>query len=219
LFTLVSCDKGGGSFSLLPAGNTFTQAASSVTNNKIDILFVVDNSYSMQPLQTNMVNNFNSFISNFITKGYDFQIGVTTSDAYLALSQFNNTPSYAYLRDGTGSTHTGYPIITPSTPNIVNTFVTNANQGDQGSGDERVFSSFKAALQSSHNSGFHRPGAYLAIIILSDEDDFSDPTRPEDSWVYRGGIPDHDYADPGLETVASYETFLDQFTGSTSAAT
>lgn len=209
---LVSCDKGGGSFSLLPAGDTFTQTASSVTNNKIDILFVVDNSGSMAPLQQNMLNNFNSFISSFVTKGYDFQIGVTTSDAYLSLSQFDNTPSMAYLRDGLGRTHTGYPIITPLTPNIVPTFVTNANQGDQGSGDERVFSSFKAALQSSHNSSFLRPGAYLAVIALSDEDDFSDETRCE------GCGADHSYSDPHLDTVASYESFLDQLTGSPSAA-
>jgi hypothetical protein len=213
LMTLVSCDKGGGTFSLLPAGDTFTQTSSSVTNDKIDILFVVDNSGSMQPLQTNMLNNFNSFISNFITKGYDFQIGVTTTDAYLSMPQYDNKPSLAYLRDGVGHTHTGYPIITPTTPNIISTFVTNANQGDQGSGDERAFSSFQVTLQSSNNASFHRPDAFLAIVILSDEDDFSDETRGENSGI------DHNYNDPNLDTVASYESFLDSFTGSQSPAT
>jgi hypothetical protein len=91
--------------------------------------------------------------------------------------------------------------------------VTNANQGDQGSGDERAFSSFKTTLQSAHNVGFHRAGAFLAIIILSDEDDFSDETRAENSGA------DHNYNDPHLDSVASYESFLDTYTGSTSAAT
>lgn len=213
LLTLVSCDKGGGSFSLLPDGNSFQQVSNGVTNDKIDILFVVDNSASMAPLQQNMLNNFNSFISSFVTKGYDYQIGVTTTDAYLSMSQYDNKASLAYLRDGVGNSHTGYPIITPSTPNIISTFVSNANQGDQGSGDERAFSSFKVALQSTHNVGFHRAGAFLAVIILSDEDDFSDETRGENAGT------DHNYNDPHLDTVASYESFLDTYTGSTSAAT
>jgi hypothetical protein len=205
---LVGCDKSGGTFSLLPTGASFQQTTSS-TNNKIDILFVVDNSGSMQPLQTNLVNNFHSFITGFVTKGFDFQIGVTTSDAYLANKNFDNAPYMAYLKDGVGSVHTGYPIITPSTPNIESTFVTNANQGENGSGDERVFSSFKEALTSSHNSGFHRPDAFLAIVILSDEDDFSNPTRRE------GAGSDQNYNQSGLESVDSYVSFLDSFTGTT----
>jgi hypothetical protein len=206
LLSLTACDKGGGSFSLLPDSNSFQQATSS-TNNKIDILFVVDNSASMAPLQTNLNNNFHSFINNFVTKGYDFQLGVTTSDAYRSMSQFGGPASAAYLRDGVGSVHSGYPIITQSTPDIEGVFVTNANQGDNGNADERVFSSFKATLQSSHNNGFHRPDAFLAIVILSDEDDFSNPNRAV------GANPDHSYSQTGLETVASYISFLDQYTG------
>ena len=53
---LISCDKGGGSFSLIPDGDSFQQNSSSSVNNKIDILFVVDNSGSMSPAQTNLTN-------------------------------------------------------------------------------------------------------------------------------------------------------------------
>ena len=168
----------------------------------------------MAPFQAKLVANFNSFISNFVTKGYDFHIGVTTSSAYLALSQFNNNSSLSKLRDGVGSTHTGFPIIDVNTPNPISTFTTNASQGDQGEGDERAFSSLKAALLNTNNASFLRTGSFLAVIILSDEDDFSDPTRSVESWLH-GGIADHSYTDPHLETVDSYISFLDGLTNST----
>jgi hypothetical protein len=68
-------------FSLLADSQNFQQAAETV-NNKIDILWVVDNSGSMDSLQANLNRNFSSFINNFQSKGFDFQLGVTTTDAY-----------------------------------------------------------------------------------------------------------------------------------------
>ena len=211
---IFGCEKNDRSFSILGDSQAFQQGSSSVVQKKIDILWVVDDSGSMAPFQQKLVTNFNSFISNFISKGYDFHIGVTTTSAYLSLPQFNNNASLAKLRDGTGNVHTGFPIIDIHTPNPIQTFTTNASQGDQGEGDERAFSSLKAALQNSNNTSFLRPGSFLAVIILSDEDDFSDPTRSVESWLH-GGIADHSYANPHLETVDSYISFLDQITNST----
>ncbi|MFW1373635.1 hypothetical protein ACEV99_23340, partial [Vibrio parahaemolyticus] len=74
-------------------------------------------------------------------------------------------------------------VIIPTIADLVTTFVTNAYQGDQGSGDERAFRSMQLALDDSQNAGFHRHDAYLAVIILSDEDDFSGDSRVEGSWI------------------------------------
>jgi hypothetical protein len=215
---VLGCGKSGGSYSLLSDSNTFSQSSVSTQQQKIDILWVVDNSGSMSPFQQNLVQNFQSFIQNFSSKGLDFHIAVTTTDAYLALPQFLNDSTRSVFPDGVGSTHSGYPIIDVNTPNLMTAFTTNASQGANGDGDERAFSSMKAALQNSANSAFKRDGSFLAVIILSDEDDFSDPNRPEASWLQSGGIPDHDYNDPGLETVASYMSFLDSYTGTTNTA-
>lgn len=208
---IVGCSKNP-SFSLLSASQTFQQQTASV-NNKIDILWVVDNSGSMDPLQANLVQNFNAFISRFSTLGFDYKMAVTTTDAYLADSKFNNNPSLAMFRDGVGNVLSGYYYITPTIPNIVPNFVTNATQGSRGSGDERAFSSLFTSLHSPLNAGFHREGAFFAVIILSDEDDFTDPTRPEGSWT-NGGIADHDYTNPNLVSVNSVVAGLDAFTGS-----
>ncbi|MGZ3722031.1 MAG: hypothetical protein ACXVA9_03810 [Bdellovibrionales bacterium] len=211
---IVGCGSNGTSYSLLSTGQSFKQAK---VNAKIDMLWVVDNSGSMQPLQQNMTSNFNAFISQFVTKGYDFHLGVTSSEAYLSgPAPFNNTPAKAKFSDGV-TTHTGIFDIIPGTANLISTFVTNASLGANGSGDERVFSSFKAALDSPLNVGFLRPDSFLAVIILSDEDDFSDPARREYSWTFSGGIADHSYTNPGLQTVDSYVNYLDTLTNTTGA--
>ncbi len=188
-------------FGLSESSAEFNQSKGSFTD-KIDILWVVDNSLSMAPIQSNLSDNFGAFISTFQSKHFDYQMGVTTTEAYLG-------GSMAKFRDGTDATgHTGIFTILPTTPNLNNVFVTNLMQGTGGSGDERAFSSFKAALTSPLNGGFLRPNAFLAVVILSDEDDFSDSARCS-------GCPsDHDYASPTLDSVNSYVSFLDGITGS-----
>lgn len=209
-----ACGSSGSSYSMLASGQSFKQ---STVNSKIDLLWVIDNSGSMQPLQNNMTANFNNFMSNFVSKGYDFHLGVTTTDAYRALPQFANDPTLAKFRDGVGATHSGVFTILPSTMDLTGTFLINASQGAAGSGDENAFSSFKAALDSPLNADFLRSNSFLAVVILSDEDDFSDPNRPEFSWTFSGGVADHSYSNPGLETVDSYVNYLDAKTVTTGA--
>ncbi len=215
---LSACDKSGSSFSVGSTSQSFLQSTQSIVQKKIDILWVVDNSASMGPFQQKLVANFNAFIQEFVKKGYDFHIAVTTTEAYLSGGFYTSNLSYSVFKDGVGTTHTGYSIIDPTTPNIVQTFTTNATQGDQGSGDENAFSSIKAVFQNPANASFLRPDSFLGVIILSDEDDFSDPTRQQYSWSLQGGIPDHDYLNPGLDTVDSYVSYLDSLTHSTSPA-
>ena len=210
---LAACGSAGGSYSLLPSSKAFSQS-SRLVNDKIDVLWVVDNSTSMDPLQQNLANNFQSFISNFQTLGFDFRIAVTTSDAYLAAPSYRNDLTFSQFRDGVGSNHTGVPIITPATPYLMATFVANALEGSTGSGDERVFQSLAATFANPANAGFPRLGSFLAVVILSDEDDFTDYSRSEGSWFF-GGTPDHDYADPNLVSVDSVVQGLDSLTNST----
>lgn len=204
---LTGCGKDTPSFSLLSDGDSFTQGNASF-NNQLDILFVVDNSGSMQPYQDNLANNFNSFIQAFVTKGYDFKIAVTSTQAYLSNAAHTGNSNYARFSDGYFS-HTGIRVITPSTPNLTNVFMTNVRIGTNGAGDERAFSSFREALNNPVNSGFLRNQAFLSVIILSDEDDFSGDGRCQNCGT------SHNYNAATLDPVASYLTQLDQITRST----
>jgi hypothetical protein len=204
---ITGCSKSADSFSLLADGSSYKQNAQYIPR-KVDILWVVDNSGSMESSQTNLANNFSAFISKFITSDSDFHMAVTTSDAYLA-PYSSSYSSFSRIRDGAGSIHSGVFVIDKNTPDMANVFLKNIKQGISGAGDERAFSSFQATLGDSWNTSFRRPDAFLAVIIVSDEDDFShnDSTSGMSSYYFM-----ENYNDPKIYSVQSYVDFLTGYT-------
>lgn len=199
---LFGCSNGTPSFSLLADENSFDQNPS-ITNGKIDILWVIDNSGSMDSSQQNVAQNFSSFIQLFNSKGMDYRMAVITTEAYRGIFA---SDEFARFRNGTASAgYTGVYVIEPSTPDLEQTFLQNMLQGINGSGDERAFQSIKEALTNAVNSDydFPRQDAFLSVILVSDEDDFS-----HDGTEHRGG----QYSYSGLHTVQSYVDFLDELT-------
>lgn len=207
-----ACNKSADSFSLLADASSYKQNAQYIPR-KVDILWVVDNSGSMENSQTRLANSFQSFINKFIQTDSDFRMAVTTSDAFLA-PYHSSYADYSLIRDGAGSTHSGVFVIDKNTPNMADAFLKNIKQGINGSGDERAFSSFKETLLDARNSGFRRPDAFLAIIIVSDEDDFShsDSANGLSSYYFT-----ENYNDAKMHSVQSYVDFLTSFTASAGA--
>lgn len=202
---LVSCDKGGGSFSVLSESSQFQQQTV-FTPRKLDVLFLIDNSGSMQTSQNNLANNFPSFINRFIDKGYDFRLAVATSDAYRSATNAkfkSGTTPAIYVID-----KADYNLSLQSEKDkLISDFSANVRVGVTGHGDERAFSSFQASLTSTDNANFHRPDAYLAVVIVSDEEDYS---HADLNFIEPSTATNVDVSP--LYTVASYKTFLEQFT-------
>jgi hypothetical protein len=129
---------------------------------KIDILWVVDNSKSMEEEQQALADNFNSFYQYLISTKADFQIGVISTDVYNPEHQGN------LLGDPN--------IISSLTPDTQQVFARNINVGTEGKGDEQAFYAAELALTekiTTTNHGFLREDAHLFIIFVSDEDDRS----------------------------------------------
>ena len=207
LLALCSCDKGGSTFSLAADSSQFQQSATFLPR-KLDVLFVVDNSGSMKASQSALAQNFPIFINYFKTKGYDFKIAITTTDAYYG-DQFVNSgctlcnvqqTQFRASADLTGGVP--YRVLENGTPNLEFVFSSNVQVGIKGSGDERAFSSFKAALSSPLNTGFHRADAYLSVILVSDADDFSH----DDINL------DETYTQTTLHPISTYVNYLKTFT-------
>lgn len=114
---LAACGGGGASYSLLPQSKRFHQTGDSF-NNKLDILFVINDQPSMSSFQAELVNSMQSFMNVFQTKGFDFKIAVATSAAYKAdptLSGYNIINiDKADFNEYNGTTHSGVPILLPS---------------------------------------------------------------------------------------------------------
>lgn len=225
LVSLSACSDKDPYISILASSDVFYQTSS--VNNKLDVLFVVDNSGSMSDEQSNLATNFNSFMSNFMSKGFDYRIAVTTTDAYL--TQYGTscnvgTTGYggsvmapcAKFKDGVGasSQHSGIFIIDNNTPNPLDVFSLNVKVGINGSADERAFQSFMNALDYNYapNNTFLRPDSFLAIIIISDEDDFS-RTGQSTSYGYDSYTQYDNPSNP--YTIANVISYLDTKTSST----
>lgn len=204
MLLLAACEKGGSNFSVLSSTAQYQQQSTYVPR-KLDVLFVVDNSGSMSSSQSALATNFPSFIDYFKNKGYDFRLAVTTTDVYYGSQFVSNGCSLCNVEQTRfrSGTNPKIYVLDNNTPNLETAFSQNVAVGTSGSGDERAFSSFEGALSSSLNVGFHRSDAYLAVIIISDEEDFShDDINLNES-----------YTQPTLHTVASYKSFLEIFTG------
>lgn len=148
-------------FSILPAGSGAYQGT--VANNKVDILWVVDNSGSMLTKQQNLATSFDSFTQIFLDKGFDFQMAIVTTD-------IRATPT------GQAGEFQGTPkVITNATPAFSNTFKTNVVVGSFGDPSAKALDAIQLALSSgllaTTNTGFLRSEAHLAVVILSDADD------------------------------------------------
>jgi hypothetical protein len=204
---LVACQKNPTTFSLLGETNAYQQIAQPV-QSKVDVLWVIDNSGSMRSSQESVAANFQTFMQRFMARGYDFQMAVTTTDAYRAAFFPDDQRYTSQFVDGTDATsHSGIRIINAQTPNLESVFITNILQGIEGNGDERAFQSMRDSLNNQLNADFVRDGAFLAIIIVSDEDDFS-----HDSPEFIG----RDYYNPAFHTVQSYVDYLDALKPATS---
>ncbi len=187
-------------------------------SNKLDILFVISDEPSMSSHQAKLVASFSTFMSLFIEKGFDFRVAVVTTSAYMAdptLNGYNpQDESLADFNDSNGSLSSGNHVLTPDDPNIFEDFAINAKPAKNTSGqDGRAFSSFRQGLQSTRpiNDGFLRPDAYLAVVIVDNEDDFSGNERCVGCNVSGR------YNASTLDPVSVYRDFLDNLTQSSGA--
>ena len=138
-------------------------------NNKVDIIWVIDNSGSMSGEQNALAQNFESFIDAFVTNSSDYKMGITTTDTDL----FNHDGEF---QGEVPILHSGM-----SPTEVKSNFMINVKVGIKGSYLERGLLAAQLALgknsiSGSKNYNFLRPEAFLAIIIVSDENDSSTGT-------------------------------------------
>ncbi len=160
------------------------------TCNKVDFLFVIDNSGSMSRHQENLRNNISSLIQELktLSEVTDYQIGVITTDDYqsnpeqcrelgslVTHSAFDTEGKAIATEDGTPSTRaclsSDKPYIT-NTTNLDEEFSCLASVGAQGSANEKQLSALVSALKDKNgcNQGFIRDDSLLVTMLITDED-------------------------------------------------
>lgn len=148
------------------------------SQTKVDVLFIVDNSASMYEEQSKLGAALSSFINSI--GRIDWQIAITTTD--VSDGPYGIKGSILPFK-GIGS-----KILNKNVPNYADVFAQTVvrdellackNGGTCPSTDERPLQALVYAMQKkdTDNAGFFRPGADLAVVILSDEDEGSNGTN------------------------------------------
>lgn len=150
----------------------------------IDILFVLDNQPYMCAPSTKLAAEFQVFITQLNTFGLDFQIGVVASDMDNPMFQGK------LVADSANDLFLTSSMTTTALVTNFGQMITRC--GSNGSTNSQPLLAAATALQpplsSGNNSGFLRPNAALAIIVVDDEDDYSLTVSPE-YLGFDGGVP------------------------------
>ena len=154
--------------------------------NKMDIVFVVDDSASMGEEQTNLALNFPMFaqiLSTYTTSDgtpIDFHVGITTTGrdlTYVPIGGFplpdEHGPNGAFEHPCGGSA----PWLDKTDLMLTTDLSCRAKVGTSGASQEMPLLMAKRAVSDritdGANVGFLRSDALLAVIMISDEDDQS----------------------------------------------
>jgi hypothetical protein len=148
--------------SSLCAIETFNQSANAT--KKLDIVWIIDNSGSMADEQDALGSNFSAFIDEFITKDVDFKMAITTTDV---------SSSYKKGRMVNGSDlKLTSAMAKRNEYQFKDDFMNLVRVGTNGSGNEKGLEASEGFMQK-YASSFLRQDAYLAVVLLSDEEDQS----------------------------------------------
>ncbi|HZL18316.1 MAG TPA: hypothetical protein VFG23_11280 [Polyangia bacterium] len=210
-----------------PPANEQVTGASTAASNKVDVLFMVDNSSSMTSMQQKMLAEFPVFVQTLsaIPGGLpDLHLAVISSDmgapsdVDIGCTNSGNGGNFFTQPEGTCTTtdlQPGDTFITDdatgATKNfsdadpsgLSKVFQCIALLGSNGCGFEHQLASVARALGAdgspapSGNSGFLRPDAELAIVMLTNEDDCSAPASISPLPIYSLEGGDNTLTTPG----------------------
>lgn len=194
---------------------------------KMDILFVIDNSGSMGEEQSNLLANFDGFatlIDDYLTSTgnpLDYRIAVTTAGrdvSYNLLVPIVNEEIPVTEPGDNGHFRRGCGIdrgwLEKNDSGLVDAFRCRANVGTGGPGAEMPLLglewSLKQRVDDGSNAGFVREDALLAIVMITDQDDCS---RDDDGFLIDLSPTCFDAADTNITPLSHYLGFLDDLKG------
>jgi hypothetical protein len=180
--------------------------------NQVDIVFVVDNSGSMAQEQANLAMTFPAFAQELErVQGADYHIAVVSNDLSAGASTGNGSCAerprgdegvFCQGRTGPGAIRDFCTSCNVDVAqgrflryaggmgqnfqgSLVQAFSCMAQLGTQGCGFEHQTAALRKALTNATNGPFLREQAYLAFVVITDEEDCS---GPEDSTLYMSPI-------------------------------
>ncbi len=143
-----------------------------VSDNKVDILLVVDDSNSMLPENQRLAQKLQGFVNDLTASGLDWQMCGTVTRA----QTINGTAYWGASKNWIG--YLGSPAwilkLGATNPYAIFTDTINAiGAGWAGTDDERAIKAAYTSIDYAAYNNCYRADASLAVIVLSDEDERS----------------------------------------------
>ena len=172
----------------------------------LDVLWVIDNSGSMNSHQTNLSTNIGSFMSAFISTGADYRMAVITTDRY----------SFSTIID---------PSYADPESELASLVMTGIGGSAHEKGIEMAAESLKNSSYAGPGGDFFREDAKLVVIFVSDEPDHSSPDwstylsffdslKPTGDFLPYGVIGDYPSGCGTAQFGAGYWDLIDYYGGS-----
>jgi hypothetical protein len=198
---------------------------------EMDILFVIDNSWSMEEEQQNLIDNFPGFIEaieEYEVKGtggqLDYHVGVTSTGVHHNECEVLKGCPLVEEEDGMlQNAPIGLCDPPPEVymegpdPDVADQFACVAELGTDGFPNEMPLEAIRRGMierRDTENAGFLREDALFVAIIITDEDDISlVDTFPKNALAWETGSgwvadPVDDYVDAFLGIKDSYEKMV-----------
>lgn len=188
--TVTGCSNARTQFSLPQQNEQFS--GQTFYNNKVDLLFVVDNSKSMLQYQQRLSEKVQDMVDTLNSLGMDYRIAVTTS----TMSKNSDYPSARKL--------VGTPAFL--TAANVNLLAERIIVGESGSDLERGLDAMKYVTSIDFPQQFIRSEALFSVVFISDEVDqsseFGNPN--ENDFVNYLNSRKPPFEDGGRAWIANY---------------
>ena len=160
-------------------------------SNKLDILWIVDNSGSMCEEQAAVREAAADFVAPLVASGLDLQIGIITTDMFDPVESGRLQTTFDAEPGASCSIQIDTQLCRPSYPTLLRSgdyvdaegafsrdLGCMLTQGTRGNGFEMGLEAALVATSSARldgpNAGLVRPDADLALVFLTDENDCSD---------------------------------------------
>lgn len=199
-------------------GDAGDDAARARPCSAIDLLFIVDDSQTMDVEQAALEAAIPAFLTALDAhqteagESLDYRIGVTTTSRDVTFIQNGATISDVGPDGELLTTCAGLRILSRGDANLSANLACRVSTGIDGAGVEMPAYVLELALTSrvddGTNAGFRRPDALFAIVVVTDEDDCS---RRDDNFSVPNGTTCP--ASPMLWVPGDTLGFLDQHTG------
>ena len=153
------------------------------TDNKVDILMVVDDSNSMAPENTKLAEKLQGFVSELTTSGIDWQMCATVTRA----QDVGNNGTYYWGASRNWVNYVGSPawILKAGAADpyaIFTSTIAAIGAGWAGTDDERAIRAAWQHIDYADYNNCYRADASIAVIAISDEDERSIGGNPANEF-------------------------------------